>query len=52
MPRAQQGMAERVPAVADRLLPQRVGARFRGVQLRGELDRGQASVHDRLLWLR
>ena len=51
MPRAQQGMTERVPAGADRLLPQSMGARLRSVDLRGEFNRGQASVHGRLLGL-
>jgi hypothetical protein len=50
MPQAQQGVAERAPAGLDRLFTQRVGTRFRSVDLGGEFGWvHRAGVHGRLL---
>jgi len=49
MPRAQQGIAERIPSGADGLLPQRMCTCLRGVELHREFAWRESSGHGRLL---
>jgi len=49
MPRAQQGMAEGIPAGVDGLLPQRMCTCLRGVELHREFAWRESSSHGRLL---